>query len=120
MRLAMLAIYAVFLRGLSMKGHMQKLSCLHERCVELTFRSNLLLLDGEARNLAWVKGDILERGETKRWWRNTAPIGFTIIYTVYILFNTTRVGQRVSWPKPSSGTAHLVSAGIHVVPNESH
>ena len=45
---------------------MQKLSCLHERCVELTFRSNLLLLDGEARNLAWVNGDILERGETKR------------------------------------------------------
>ena len=34
---------------------MQKLSCLHERCVELTSRSNLLLLDGTARNLAWVK-----------------------------------------------------------------
>ena len=56
MRLAMLAIYyAGLLRGLSMKGHMQKLSCLHGRCVELTFRSNLLLLDGTARKLAWVK-----------------------------------------------------------------
>ena len=39
---------------------------------------------------------------------------------MYILFNAARVSQRVSWPKPSSGTAHLVSAGIHVVPNESH
>ena len=57
--------------------------------------------------------------EELAWWRKPSRSVSTIIYTVYILFNTTRVGQRVSWPKPSRGSVLLVSKRIHVVPNVS-